>query len=739
MKWVVSVFGLIGGSLWLNLGNWLERNGMAMQAEACYRNCAAGAGKAAAEAGFRLSQQLLGRGLNREAVIACVRVLRHDRGHAKAWCAFGAARRRMAKMSTARKAYEMALALDPGYAQAWCNLGEWQLAKGDNATALGNFEQALKLESGLVEALNNRVAALYELGRFKDAETAAKAAIEVHPNAAALHVNMGNVLLHSGKARPAVKSYRKALECDPSCAEAHLSLATLFGETNHLGEALAYIEHDIAVKGKSAQRLASLALAQKIKGDLAAAETTCQQVLEMQPDNISALITLAGCLSARGDHRGAIRLHQQAIASQPQMPAVFSNIAFDSTYLPEISAQEVFDYHREWARRFEEPAADSAFSHERPAPIDRPLRIGYVSGDFGRHPVGFLLRDVIRHHGREHFYVHCYSMMRRSDEITAAIRESAASWVDALMLSDDELAEQIKRDRIDILVDLSGHTAYNRMPSFARKPAPVQATWIGYFHSTGLTSVDYFITDPYTSPQGCRQLFSETPVWLPHTRFCYSPPDYVPEVAPPPVLTQGRITFGSFNRIEKLAEPVIKAWAAILMAVPDSRLLLKAGTLENEGVRDELRHRFTTCGVDGERLQLQGPSSHPEMLAQYGEIDIALDPFPFNGGMTTLEALWMGVPVVTVAGQGVVSRQTVSALANLQLTELAFPDIESYIQGAIALAGNHQRLVELRRILRPRMAASPLRQPEQFARDLEALYRRMWQAWCRGEKLPSDV
>jgi len=331
-------------------------------------------------------------------------------------------------------------------------------------------------------------------------------------------------------------------------------------------------------------------------------------------------------------------------------------------------------------------------------------------------------------------------MMRNSDAITEGIRSNSDSWIDALLLSDDELAKQVNEDRIDILVDLSGHTAYNRLPSFALKPAPIQVTWIGYFHSTGMETIDYFITDPFTTPTNSRQLFSETPVWLPHTRFCYSPPDY----APPPYLRmtddETPVTFGCFNRLEKLVDPVIDAWSRILSDAPNSRLVLKSGNLDNASVCDGLRDRFLIRGIENERLDFRGPSSHAEMLVQYGEIDIALDPFPFNGGMTTLEALWMGVPVVTLAGDSVVSRQTISALANIGLAhELAFSTTDAYIGGAVALANNRARLCDLRQELRPRMVASPLCQPEQFARDLEALYRQMWQAWCRGEKLPSAI
>jgi len=736
----VSAPGSLSVRLWLWLGGWLGRKGQPQLAATCYRNGAAGSGRLAAEASFRLAKQMLDQGRSREAEGVCRQALAHDAGHARAWCTLGAALRQQGDMDAAREAYDKALALDPAYAQAWSNLGEWWLAKGDATAALRCLKRALELDPRLLEALNNRAVALYELGRFADAEAAARRAIEIYPDQAALHVNLGNVLFHTGKARPAVKSFRRALECDPACPEAHLALATLLGETYRLAEVLDFVEKEIAAKGESIQRLAWLAAAQQAQGNLLAAEATCRKILERQPTNVTALVTLAGCLSTCGDHRGAIELHEKALASNPQMAAIYSNIAFDATYLPDISAQEVYAYHREWSRRFEEEKHAQRFSHdERPRQPDRPLRIGYVSGDFGRHPVGFLFRDVMRHHDKEQFEIHCYSMMRADDEITVAIREQASAWHDVLLDSDDEVARKIYDDEIDILVDLSGHTAYNRLPAFALRPAPVQATWIGYFHSTGLDSIDYFITDPHTSPRGCGQLFSETPLWLPHSRFCYTPPDYAPEVAPPPVLERGVVTFGCFNRVEKLVEPVIAAWAAIVNATPGSRLLIKAGALRNEALSEHLRQRFAALGLAGDRLELRGGSAHPDMLAEYGDMDIALDPFPFNGGMTTLEALWMGVPVITLGGNSVVSRQTLSALENIGLPELAYPDVVSYIQGAIALAVDHQRVAELRKEIRPRMSTSPIRQAEQFTRDLEHLYRRMWHAWCKGERLKSDI
>lgn len=722
------------------LAGWFDAKGMSVLADTCYRHAAAGAGRSAADAAFMLGKRLLDRDENRKAEEVLELAVRRAPRHARAWCALGAARRRLAKMDEAREATERALALDARCAQARCNLGEWHLMKGDAEAALNHFEQALADDPNLIEAVNNRVAALYELSRFEEAEAAARIAIERYPTMAGLHVNIGNVLLHTGKAREAIKAFQRALEIDPISPEARINLSMFFGETHYLGEAFAFIEHQIAIHGENAQRLAALALAQQARGDHAAAEATCRKVLGIQPDSISALITLAGCLSARGDHREAIACHEKALSVNPRMSAIASNIAFSATYLPGRSSAETFDLHYRWAQAFEEPLVEKRYRHsEAGRDPGKRLRIGYVSGDFGYHPVGFLIRDVLRHHDRQAFEIHCFSMMRKDDDITVEIRSLTDGWHDILFDSDEEVAQKIYAAGMDIAVDLSGHTAYHRLLAFAMKPAPVQATWIGYFHSTGLSAIDYFITDPYTTPQGSGQLFSETPLWLPHSRFCYSPPDYAGAAVPPPLLGVGYVTFGSFNRAEKIGDEVVTLWAEILKGVPDSRLLLKAAGLDNEAAGARMRAQFVACGVAPERILLRGRSSHLEMLREYGEIDIALDTFPFNGGMTTLEALWMGVPVVTIAGEGVVSRQTLAALANIGLTELAFPDAAAYVEGAIALANDGKRLAALRREIRPRMAASPLRQSEKFSRDLEDLYRRMWEAWCRGERLPSNI
>lgn len=656
------------------------------------------------------------------------------------WCLRGVAHRLALSFNAARADYEKAIQLDPNCVLALNNLGEWHLVRGTVSDALTWINAALAIDAGYFEARVNRVAILIELGRLDEAHSEAESLVASEPLRPEGYGHLGNILLHTCKTEEAVKQYKKALELRPGYPEAHFNLAILLGTPDDQTKAIGYLERQIEERGDTCNRMSLLAAAHLAADHFEKTETLCHRVIERQPNSLSAHVTLAICKCDSGDAQGALPILERVLEIDGSQMALASTLLFDLNYQADICRDEIFRRHIGWAQRYEAPLLSQVDFVDRDRDLSRKLKIGYVSGDFCRHPVGFLLRDILRNHDKEDFDIHCYSLRVRPDDVTADIQAASDAWEEVVFQSEEELAATIRRAEIDVLVDLSGHTALHRLLTFARRPAPVQATWIGYFHSTGMTSMDYFITDPHTSPPDSGQLFSERAVHLPHTRFCLSVPEYVPEVAPVPHDTSGIITFGSFNRLAKLNPQVIDAWAKILLAVPSSRLILKAAALGDDSVSQRFVDRFAQRGVDSSRLDLRGASGHHDMLVEYGEMDIALDPFPFNGGMTTLEALWMGVPVVTIAGNTVVSRQTVSALANIGLAdELAFPSVEAYVAGAVALANNPARLAELRSQIRPRMAASPLRQSEQFTRDLEALYRRMWQVWCRGGRLESDV
>ena len=716
---------------------WLEQRGLGTVADA-FDSRVAKSGDV--DAMHAIARRALERGETAAAIAQLERATVINPKDAGLWCTLGAAYRHHDDFDAARTAYERALILKPEYPQVLSNLGEWCIARGNALEALEWFDKALACAPEFFEARLNKIAALFELARYDDAREEAERLVADEPDRPEPHLNLGNVLIHTGKAKQGIKQYMKAMDLRPGYPEAHFNLATLLGSREDMINSIDYLERQIKEKGETALQLGMLAAAHQAAGHLTEAESLCRRIFEKQPDNITALITMGSCLSSGGNAAAALPLYDRVVEIDKSQAGIGSNSVFECTYLSNLGREEVFRRHSHWAEQFEAPLLAPVDFSARNRDPGRKLRIGYVSADFVPHPVAYLLLDILRYHDENKFEVHCFSMAIRVDDVLPELREGADQWEDIFFLSDEELVDMIRKAEIDILVDLSGHTAHHRLMAFARRPAPVQVEWIGYFHSTGMKSLDYFITDPHTSPQAGGQLFSETPVFMPHTRFCYGPPAYTPDVMPLPAEQFGSITFGSFNRLPKMTDEVVSSWARILHAVPGSRLVLKAGALADTTTTERLRTRFEKFGIDPDRLELRENSSHPEMFAQYGDIDIALDPFPFNGGMTTLEALWMGVPVVTIAGNSVVSRQTVSALANIGLAdELAFPGVDAYIQGAVALAHDRARLAKLRREMRPRMAASPLCQPEQFVRDLEALYRRMWQAWCRGDKLPSDI
>jgi protein O-GlcNAc transferase len=716
---------------------WLERHGLGVVADTLDSRVATTGNVDATHA---IARRALDRSEVSEAFSLLKKSVAIDPGGAKLWCTMGAAHRQMEGFAAARVCYTRALTLRSDYPEVLSNLGELSIATSQFNDALGWFDQALACAPNFFEARLNQVAALFEMARYEEAREAAEKLVADEADRPEPYLNLGNVLVHIGQAKQGIQQYQKALELRPGYPEAHFNLGSLLGSRKDLIGAIDYLKRQIKERGETVQRMGLLATALQAAGYLGEAEELCQRIFERQPDNICALTAMASCLSNGGDTAAAMAFYERVIELNGMQAIVESNLLFESNNLSMTDREAVFHRHCAWAAKHEAPLLESIQYTEYSNDPERKLRIGYVSGDFVSHPVGFLLRDILRHHDENLFDIHLFSMVIRSEEVLPELREAADVWQDIFFLNDKEVVELIRKSEIDILVDLSGHTAFNRLLVFARRPAPVQVEWLGYFHSTGMCSIDYFITDPHTTPPDGGQLFSETPVFMPHTRFCYGPPEYAPDIQPPSVEKTNIITFGSFNRLSKINEEVIGAWARILHKVPNSRLVMKSHALSEEIVRERLTTRFAQQGILRDRLDLRSASPHSIMLAEYGDIDIALDTFPFNGGMTTIEALWMGVPVVTLAGNSVVSRQSISALANLGLdSRLAFPDVEAYVRGAVDLANNRSQLAEFRLELRPRMAASPLRQSEQFARDLEALYRRMWITWCHGKKLGSEL
>ncbi|MBY0431662.1 MAG: hypothetical protein K2Q10_10725, partial [Rhodospirillales bacterium] len=453
---------------------------------------------------------------------------------------------------------------------------------------------------------------------------------------------------------------------------------------------------------------------------------------EAAEEDTAVSMDLGAVLAYQGRADEAVACFRRVLAFDPGNALAHANLLMCLNYLPGLSGRAVREAHEDWARGQAEPLRAGWQPHGNNRDPGRRLRLGYVSADFGRHPVGFFLARVLPAHDREAVEVFCYSCRaaEEEDDLSRRLAGDAGHWRRVGDLDDDALAERVREDGIDILVDLAGHSAGHRLGLFARKPAPVQVSWLGYFATTGMSAFDATIMDADTVPPGAEAEFVEPVVRLPRLRFCYDPPEPAPAVAPPPCLERGHITFGSFNNLAKLSPAVIALWARVLHAVPASRLVLKWMSLADPLLCRILVESFSVHGIAPERIEPRGPSPHARMLAEYGDVDIALDPFPFGGGLTSCEALWMGVPVVTLPGERPASRQTLGFLRCLGLGELAADSAGDYVVKAAALAADPARLAVLRQDLRGRMAASSLCDGPGFARDLEAALRGLWTEWC---------
>jgi protein O-GlcNAc transferase len=560
------------------------------------------------------------------------------------------------------------------------------------------FEQAIALDGEYADAYNNLGNALSVLGRMPEAIACYRRALALQPDNATVHNNLGNTLARIGQAEEAVAHYRRALAARPDNAQMHNNLGNTLATLGRVREAIGHYEQAIALK----------------------------------PDDAEVHGNLANALSAFGRADEAFERFERALALTPDNNATYSNLLLVMNASARFDAENVFAAHRRYAERFETPLVASWPQHANERSPDRPLRIGYVSSDLRTHSIAWFIEPVLANHDRERFQVYAYHGHEVEDEVSRRLRAYVTEWRTLVGLSDEEVARGIREDGIDILVDLNGHTAMNRLLVFARKPAPVQVTWLGYPNTSGLAAMDYRLTDRFADPEGMTERYHTETLWrLPESFSCYRPPDAAPEVGALPCVESGAVTFGSFNNRAKIGPEVVALWASVLHGVPGSRLMLKGKGYDDESVQAALREAFRDHGIGSERLQLHGGhDTHAEHLRRYHEIDIALDPFPYNGTTTTCDALWMGVPVVTLEGHAHVSRVGVSLLNHLGLSEWIANSAQGYVEIAARWAADAPRLAALRRQLRARMTGSPLTDARTFTRHLESSYRSMWRQWC---------
>jgi predicted O-linked N-acetylglucosamine transferase (SPINDLY family) len=521
------------------------------------------------------------------------------------------------------------------------------------------------------------------------------------------------------------------LRLDPGNAQATYLMGLLALQSGNAEGAMTYLSRVIAARTDDPDALYNMGMAYVLALDLGEGERWFRKALVVDPDHTAAHFGLGNLerLLGRGEVWPAHYLAGMHSAKATPEMASSALVALHSN--PNVSLDELYALHREWERRFAAASYVHWQSHANDRSPDRPLRVGFVSSGFNADIVGHFLRGVMRALTvRADVEAYLYASSVTTDWLTAELKQSTQRLCDIASLGDHEAAARIRADRIDILIDLNGHAPGHRLLVFALRPAPVQASWLDYFDTTGLEAIDYLITDPVSSPADGAQRYVERLIRMPSVRLCFTAPPFAPEVAPPPALRTGRIAFGSFTRADKIGTGVVAVWARILAAVPGSTLILKGETLKFAQVRERFERGFSEAGIEPKRLELRTRSSHEELLAEYADVDVALDPFPYNGGASTCDAMWMGVPVVARLGASMISRQSAMMLQAVGMKELVARDDDEYVDIAASIALDLSRLHSLRRELRPAMAASPLCDAEGFADALMQRLRRVWHEWC---------
>jgi protein O-GlcNAc transferase len=640
----------------------------------------------------------------------------------------GLALERQGKFEQAVAAYRTALDLKRDFPQAQQNLADTLKKMGRLDEAIAIYRARLAGKPGTFDLYNNLGDALLAAGQKEEAIACLRKAAEMAPDSGPILFNLGSTLAQSGRMEEAVAFLRRALELQPDNVDTLNNLGNALGSPGHWEEAIGFLQRAVAARPNDPKLIANLANAVRGAGLVDESIELFQKVVELDPKWGHPQSDLAAALMETGRHGESIAAFARAVELEPALGIAGSNLAYNMHFPSGIEPREIYDVLREWNHRHAEPLKSGFRPHENDRNPDRRLRIGYVSPDFKFHPVGRFLRPLFAHHDKSQVEIFCYSDVRRNDEMTATLRGFADQWRDVVAKTDEQIAEIVRQDQIDILVDLTLHTADNRLMVFARKPAPVQATYLAYCGTSGLDAMDYRVTDPYLDPiGGDESCYSERTIRLAHNYWCYEMRLDLPDAPQVPAAKTGSVTFGCLNSFRKVSDATWETWIALLQAVPGSRLLVHA--LDGKH-RERSAAKFSQAGLDPGRLQFVGAQGVENYFRQYGEIDIALDPFPFCGGTTTCDALWMGTPVVTLRGRTAVGRGGVSILSNIGLTELIAENKEEYVRIAAELAGDLPRLSALRGGLRERMRNSPLMDAGQFARDMETAYREMWRRWA---------
>ena len=684
----------------LDQGMVLDQQGQPEEALRCY-DMAISLTPELARAHFQRGTILLDRGDAQEALEAFTKAVQHKPDSAGAHFNVGAAHTRLDQHESAVTAYRRALALKPDFAEAEMALGTALEELGQDDAAVASYRRALEIRLDYVESHEKLVKLLGRLGRSHELAAVYRRMLELDPDNLEVLYNLGLVLRHLGRMQDAAIHFRRAVELSPDFIDAHCNLGDISIGLRRFDDAVA----------------------------------SYRKVLQLEPENAGVHHNLAAALKDMGRLDEALESYYRALAIKPDFPIAQSNVLLIQHLLSRLSVEQQVEEARRFGAMVARLAPPTAAPENLPD-SSRCLRIGFSSADLRSHPVGYFLESVLaalatQTSGRLELFA--YSNSPEADELTTRIKRHFHRWHSVLGLPDEAVARMVRDDGIDILIDLSGHTGKNRLPVFAWKPAPVQMSWLGYFATTGVTAIDYLIADPWTLPESEECNFTEEILRLPETRLCFTPPAYDVDVTPLPALRNGYVTFACFNTLSKMNDAVVALWARVLHAVPGSRLQLVAPPDQHAHFQAIVAERYAVHGIPAERLSVLVAGPRAAYLATYQQVDIALDPFPYTGGTTTAEALWMGVPVLTLAGKSFLSRQGVGLLMNAGLPEWVAEDADDYVRRAVSHAGDLPRLAALRAGMRAQVLASPVFDASRFARHFEEALRGAWRKWCEAQ------
>jgi protein O-GlcNAc transferase len=641
-------------------------------------------------------------------------------------------------------------------------------AAGATGEAERLYTQALAASPAHGLANYNLALLLIEQGRFRPARGRLLSLLKAQPQDAAAHYTLGKVFQAEGALVKSLFHLRRALALAPDRPETHIELIATYGQLGRLDDARAIAANAPAQLPGQAAIATKLGLVLLTAGQADEARGWFERALQADPRHVLALYNLARLTDEQGDPGAALELYRQAgnldpafepavfnlaelelrlgaidtavagiealLKRNPADPGTLSNRFMAAQYEPGVSAAKLAALHQAWDSRIGLGLRPLHKHNPLLEDPDRRLRVGLISPDLGDHPVGYFTIPAIESLDAAAFELFAYAGPEHESAIARRFRNAVAGWRDMTDWSDERLAGEVAHDRLDVLIDLSGHTKGNRLPAFSRRPAPVQLSWAGYVGTTGLKAMDGLIADRFHVPPGEDSSYVEEVIRLPDGYICFDPPAQAPAVTPLPAGSDGPLTFASFHLPAKVNAEVAALWAQIMGAEPGSRLWFAYSGYEVTHVQARIRDWFAAAGIAGERLCFEGRLPRVTLLERYGGIDIALDTFPYSGGLTTCEALWMGVPVVTLPGRSFAGRHALSHLSNVGLTETIARDAGDYVAIVHRLGAERARLARIRSELRQRVAASPLCDGPRFARHFEAALRKSWQRWCSNAR-----